>query len=428
MRLQPLLAIWLTAPLLAACSSSAPVDPSLPAWSKLQIESLRKWVAAAPRDALLLLDSGALDRALDDGDENSIRRAALDLSEKLANAHLHGCAGDAERAEWYMKDDGDSANLRARLSEVLLHEGNLDSFFAGLKPAHPGYAALRAAYVAETDPARRLTIARNMERWRWMPQSLGPDHVLVNVPAFEVYLWRQGAQAQTWRAVVGKTATPTPQLAATIKAVTFNPWWDVPTSIVQAGGSFSARRGYIVTRGRHIRQKPGPGNALGQMKVEMPNPYAIYLHDTPSKGLFGAATRTFSHGCVRVGDALSLAATLLEGVRTRDDIDILLGIKKPKDEERRISKPPPAPAPSEPPPIKTTTVRLGAELPVYIAYFTAAPRPDGTLGFMRDIYGRDAFITDPAKPGKACEVGGGPAAPPVVRGPVKNGDQGDPGP
>ena len=425
MKLQPLLTIGITAPLLAACSPGTPIDPNLPAWSKLQIESLRKSLAAAPQDALPQFDASPLDQALDEGDENTIRRTALDLSEKLAKAHLHGCAASEEREEWFMKDDDDSADLQGKIKAALLGDGNLEAFFASLKPAHPDYAALRSAYLAETDPARRLTIARNMERWRWMPQVLGSDYVLANVPAYEVYLWRQGAQAKSWRAVVGKTVTPTPQLNATITAVTFNPWWDVPKSIVDAGGSFSARGGYIRTKGGHIRQKPGPRNSLGQMKVEMPNPHAIYLHDTPSKGLFGAERRAFSHGCVRIGDPLSLAETLLKGVRTRNDIDILLGIKQPKETERRISRS--QPQPSEPPPIKTTTVRLPANLPVYIAYFTAAPRADGSLAFPQDIYKRDALIADPAKPGKACAYGPLPPRP-IKSEAAKKDSRDDPGP
>ncbi len=430
MKLQPFLSmsasIAVPMMLLTACSSSASVDPALPAWSKLQIDSLRKWATSAAEDALPQFGTGQLDRALDSGDETAIRQAALTLAEQLAKAHLRGCAGPEERAEWFMTDDGDGANLRGRLSDALLSGETLDGFFAGMRPAHPEYAALRQAYLAETDPGRRLTIARNMERWRWMPQMLGADYVLVNVPAFEVYLWRQGAAAQTWRAVVGKTATPTPQLAATITAITFNPWWDVPPSIVQAGGHFSGRRGYITTKGGHVRQQPGPGNALGQMKVEMPNPYAIYLHDTPSKGLFGAATRAFSHGCVRVADPLSLAAHLLEGVRTRSDIDALLRVRTRDEAHGRISRPPALPEASGSPTVKTSTVKLRADLPVYIAYFTAAPRPDGSLGFLPDIYGRDSLIFDPARPGKACS--GAAAQPPAVPKTATNGSQSDPGP
>ena len=417
--------------LLAGCSSSAPVDPSLPTWSKVQIESLRKWASSAAEDALPQFSTGQLDAALDSGDENAIRLRALELAEQLASAHLRGCAGPDERADWFMKDDADSANLHGRLVDALLGGASLDGFFAGLRPTHSDYAALREAYLAETDPARRLTLARNMERWRWMPQALGADYVLVNVPAFEVYLSRQGAPVKTWRAVVGKIATPTPQLSATITGVTFNPWWDVPPSITR-GGSFSARGGYVITRG-HVRQRPGPRNALGEMKVEMPNPYAIYLHDTPSKGLFGTEVRAFSHGCVRVADPLSLAAKLLEGVRSRSDIDLLLGKRDREEARGRISKMPPQPQsllqPSEAPPIKTSTVALHSSLPVYIAYFTAATRPDGSLALLPDIYGRDGRIIDPATPGKACNVGAvAVAQSPDLRKPGENGNQGDPGP
>lgn len=406
MHLLPILPMLASALLLAACSAGEPIDPNLPAFSKTQLDSLRQALAAAPQDALPRFDASPLDRALEDGSENAIRRAALALSEQLAKAHLHGCTAAAERSEWYIKDSDDSAALRSKIDQALLDEAKFESFFAGLNPAPPEYAALRSAYNAETDPARRLTLARNMERWRWLPRELGPNHVLVNVPAFEVYLRRSGEAEQTWRAVVGKKATPTPQLAASITAVTFNPWWDVPVSIVREGGSFSPRRGYIRTKRGHVRQKPGPFNSLGQIKVEMANSHAIYLHDTPSKGLFGAASRAYSHGCVRVGDPLTLAATLLEGVRSRDDIDILVGNKPPKGEEQRISRAPPSPAPSEPPPIKTATVKLPAALPVYVAYFTAAPRADGTLAFPRDIYGRDEVIPDPASAAKSCDSSG----------------------
>ena len=432
MHLPPVLPMLASSLLLAACSPTTPVDPNLPAFSKLHIESLRKALAAASQDALPSFDATPLDRALEDGDENSIRRAALALSEQLAKAHLHGCTAAAERNEWYIKDTDDSAGLRGQIDAALLGENQFEAFFAGLKPAHPDYAALRNAFNSEADPARRLTLARNMERWRWLPRELGPDHVLVNVPAFEVYLRRGGALAESWRAVVGKKSTPTPQLAASITGVTFNPWWDVPVSIVKEGGSFSARRGYIRTKRGHIRQKPGRYNSLGQMKVEMANPHAIYLHDTPSKGLFGAATRAYSHGCVRVGDPLDLAATLLDGVRSRDDIDILVGNKPRKEAAQRISRPPPSPQPGdEPPPIKTVTVKLPAALPVYVAYFTAAPRADGTLAFPGDIYGRDGTIGDPASSAKACDSSGitSTAPPPPALPKVgKNGSNRDTGP
>jgi hypothetical protein len=403
--------------LLAACGQAGSDDPAVPHWSKDQITSLRLWVKDAPLDALPLLSTGDLDAAgAKWGNGLEARRAATALAEKLATAHLRGCAAPEERVSWFMNDDADSAVLRGYLRQALDGGGNLDSFYDALRPASPDYAALRAAYLTETDPARRTLIARNMERWRWMPQHLGPDHVLANVPAFEVGLWRGGALTQSWPVVVGKTATPTPSLNARIKAVTFNPWWDLPRSIIEGQRGFSARHGYVTTRGGHVRQKPGPGNALGEMKIEMPNPYAIYLHDTPSKSLFAASYRAYSHGCVRVKDALGFAAAVLGGSKTRDDIDYLLGYRKVADlpgGQDLISRP----GDSQLTPdgkkirigeIRANTVRLPQEIPVYIAYFTASANPDGSLRFDKDLYHRDPMIGDPANPHRACGISSAP--------------------
>src|SRR3546814_1081190 len=114
-----------------------------------------------------------------------------------------------------------------------------------------------------------------------------------------------------WQVIVGKTKTPTPVFAAQVTGVTFNPWWEIPESIVaESVGKLvrtrpaeAARRGYVVQDGRY-RQRPGPQNALGRMKLMMPNPYSIYLHDTPAQSLFARDVRAFSHGCVREGGAL----------------------------------------------------------------------------------------------------------------------------
>ncbi len=390
---------------LGACNSAAPPDdPTLPKWSKSQIASLRQWVELAPREALPRFDVSALDKAAEGWDDVPRRRAATALAEQLGRAFLHGCAAPADRQDWHIDDSKDSADLRDRLVETLRQSDNLDALFNALRPDHPDYAALRAAYLAETEPARRTTLARNLERWRWLPQQLGQDYVFVNVPAFEVGLWKGGALAQSWPAIVGKTATPTPALNSTITAVTINPWWQVPKSIIDAGGRFSARGGYVRTRGGAIRQRPGPRNALGRMKVEMGNPYAIYLHDTPNRSLFGASFRAFSHGCVRVGDALDFASTLLEGMKTRDDIDVLAGVKSREEVRGLMSRPGQVSAKPADQMSKTVTVKLVAAMPVYIAYFTAAPRSDGSIGFLKDLYGHDSAIGDPANPDRACNA------------------------
>ncbi len=385
--------------LLAACSAAVPFDPAFPAWSKVQIASLRAALAAAPREALPLLDSGALDSALDSGDETAIRRAALDLATRLATAHLRGCTPPSARGGWMIEDAADAKEIGTQVREVIASGKTLDSFIAGLNPVHPDFVALTDAYAAEADPLRRLSLARNIERWRWMPQSLGEDFVLVNIPMFETALWRGGSLTKRWPVVVGKVTTPTPIFTATATAVTFNPWWEVPPSIVQeSGGRLSARRGYVRVNGRY-RQRPGPGNSLGKMKVAMANSHNIYLHDTPSQRHFGLAERAYSHGCVRVSDAIGFAATLLEATKSRSQINQIAGLT-PKPLALRSAAVPKEAEPA----VETTTVPLASGLPVYMAYFTVSRSADGNLAFARDVYGLDAAIPDPRDAGRQCSM------------------------
>lgn len=260
-----------------------------------------------------------------------------------------------------------------------LADGTLDTFFAMLRPVHSEYSALRAAYAKESDPARRLVIERNMERWRWMPRSLGTDYVLVNTAKFEADLWRGGERAGNWRVIVGKLSTPTPVFDATITGVILNPWWEIPDSIVRESvGSLVRRnpslaraRGYVWSDGRY-RQKPGPNNALGQMKLVMPNRFSVFMHDTPNKDLFDKEVRAFSHGCIRTGDAIGYAATLLEGVKTREEVDAIVQAGK------------------------TTQIDLSTPLPLYIAYFTAVSDGQGGVELLDDLYGRDSRIREVA--------------------------------
>ena len=293
-----------------------------PAWSTAEIAALRQWVAAAPRDALPALATTDLDRATGTSPA-AVDDAATALALRLARLHLLGCASSTSRAGWHIADTDSKIDVSRLLAQALASDAAgsaaaLDRFFAGLRPHHPEYAALRAAYATETDPARRHVLALNMERWRWMPLALGPNYILVNAAKFEVTLWRDGQLAGTWPVIVGKPRSPTPIFSATVTGVTFNPWWDVPANIVRESiGSLVRRhpalarqRGYVWGAGRY-RQRPGPANALGQMKLVMPNPYNVYLHDTPDKPLFAKDIRAFSHGCIRVGDALGFAATLI---------------------------------------------------------------------------------------------------------------------
>ena len=217
-----------------------------------------------------------------------------------------------------------------------------------------------------------------MDRWRWMPRTLGQRYLLVNVPSYEVTLWQDGQRIDRWRTVVGTARTPTNIFSDTVTGVILNPWWEIPTSIAREGISAMVRnnpraaaaRGYVYEQGRY-RQRPGPGNSLGQMKLVMPNDFAIFLHDTPARGLFENPARAYSHGCVRVNQALDFATALL---RARDGWDRA-------DTDAAVAT------------RATQTLELPAPVPVYISYFTVAPftASDGSspLRHYADIYGHD---------------------------------------
>lgn len=364
--------------LLAAAPLPAQAPAPAPRWSPAGLADLHKWVAAAPDDALPAPDASRLEAAERLGDGAAIDTAADALALKLATTHLTGCCG-ANHAGWHIVDTDRTADLSARIAAAV-SSGTLGAFFAGLAPKDPDYAALRSAYAQEKDPARRATLARNMERWRWLPQdpSQGAGrYLLVNTAAFEVRYW-SGDKLVDRRAVInGKVSSPTPIFAARVTGITFNPWWEIPANIVREGIGKLARtnpaaaraKGYVWSAGK-FRQRPGPTNSLGLMKLVMPNPFNIYLHDTPSKSLFARPVRAFSHGCIRVSDALGFTSVLLAPGSGRDVVNGIVASGE------------------------TTTVPVPASMPVYIAYFTAGLGPDGQVAFYPDIYKRDEKMGD----------------------------------
>jgi murein L,D-transpeptidase YcbB/YkuD len=232
------------------------------------------------------------------------------------------------------------------------------------------------------EPARlENTIVANMEMWRWMPHDLGRDRIEVNVPEFVVKVFHAGQPVAEHRVVVGKTSTPTPLFSNTMKYLIVNPVWNVPESIVQkefipkSGGD----PGYLESHGfdvsyRHgqlvVKQPAGAKNALGRIKFMFPNDYSVYLHDTPSKSLFAASKRAFSHGCVRVDQPFGFAESVLndgvpEGGKipwSQKRLQAMLG-----SSERYVYLPEP--------------------LPIHIEYFTAVV--DGETGHLElhdDVY------------------------------------------
>lgn len=346
-------------------------------WDRSAAQELLAYIPHVAQEGLDPADYGAdrLRTALAGSDDAALTQVATPIFLHLVSDLSGGAVRGRARVDWHMTDSTLDPAAQQRLLAQVAHGGGVEAALNGLLPTHPQYAGLRRALAntPASDTARRDLIRTNMERWRWMPRTLGARHVLVNVPAFTAALIDDGHVTARHRAVVGAIRTPTPQLNATITAVTLNPWWSVPQSIIRAqGGRFGG--GYQVTRseggGISVRQPPGPRNALGRVKIEMPNSMSIYLHDTPSQALFGRPARAFSHGCIRTQNVRDFAALLLEptGRWSRADIDRVI------DTGRNQQTP------------------LAHPVPVYIAYFTAAATSDGDVVSYADVYGRDAPV------------------------------------
>lgn len=221
--------------------------------------------------------------------------------------------------------------------------------------------------------ARIQQVSLGLERLRWLPPIGGARSIAVNLADFRLYLLDSGTVTFETEAVIGKELHETPMFVDTMTYVVINPVWNVPASIVKdeilpalAKDSTYLTRNHMERVGGQIRQLPGPWNSLGRFKFMFPNPYDIYVHDTPEKALFGRASRAFSHGCIRIRYPARLAELLL-GAQGWDP--------------RRIAA---TVAIGEP-----TVVPLEAPIPVRITYVTAFEGSDGTLQFRQDVYGRD---------------------------------------
>ena len=235
----------------------------------------------------------------------------------------------------------------------------------------------------------------SLERARWVFRDLVDDLLVVDIAGFKLHLVRDGVEIWSTPVQVGLPYHSTPIFKSQMTYLVLNPTWTVPPGILRRETLPKVRedQGYLVKEnmsvidasGRRIdpatldwdarfpysiRQEPGPNNALGRVKFMFPNPYMVYLHDTPSKSLFGKASRAFSHGCIRVQDPLRLAELLLEGSPEWDRAAI----------ERTLAT------------SKTTTVLLPEALTVMLLYWTAEVREDGTVAFKKDIYNRDPAV------------------------------------
>lgn len=262
-----------------------------------------------------------------------------------------------------------------------------------------GPETLVALNLSVEERIRQIEI--NLERWRWLSRDLGRRYLVVNIADFSLQMIEEGDVVLAMPVVVGTDDRRTPVFSAKMRYLDFAPYWNVPHTIlkedklplIKADLNYLASHHYeIVTRSRVIepiepktvdwegvtaenfpgmlRQKPGPWNALGQVKFMFPNKFHVYLHDTPERYLFDRKRRSYSSGCIRVKYPVDLALHLLHGQEDWDEQGI---------EEAMAAD-------------ETLRVILDEPLPVHILYRTTWVDAEGRLQFRNDIYEHDAIL------------------------------------
>jgi len=242
-----------------------------------------------------------------------------------------------------------------------------------------------------------------LERWRWVPEEFPQPPVVVNIPEFRLRTYDDvGRSVLSMNVVVGKALRhETPVFEKEMRFVVFRPYWNVPPSIqrselvpaIRRDVNYVAKHNYeIVTQDGHfvsagqasddvlqklksgklaIRQKPGPTNALGLVKLMFPNEYHVYLHSTPSQQLFARARRDFSHGCIRVEKPAELAAWVLKD-RPEWSLERVRAAMQGGEDNFQVN--------------------LTKPIPVLILYGTAVVDEEGRVHFFDDLYGHDAAL------------------------------------
>lgn len=401
----------------AACSHAPPRatdTPSAiePAWSRDAVEALVAIAAAAQAEGLPSYEAAVSElvelqaRSSTSAEDAAAFDSAADtLFLDLGRTFSQGAVDPARVDPAWRIARPAAANVSSSLARAR-DDAALVRALAMLLPQSVEYLALRAELgrvLAEPpgmlDDAGRLREHRiaslrvSLERWRWLPRELPTPRIEVRIAQFRAILYHTHAAPRVHNAIVGARTTQTPAFAAEINAITLNPTWTPPRSILTnellpsfaRDPSAASRGGYdaIDARGAivdpasvdwaarpfpyGVRQRAGATNALGRVKFEMSNPFDIYLHDTPNHALFAREQRALSHGCVRVDDALDLAAAVLTPDFSAASLEEAVETGQ------------------------TRSLPLAAPLPIYILYITAAS-VDGAAVYAEDIYERDGAV------------------------------------
>ena len=255
-------------------------------------------------------------------------------------------------------------------------------------------ATLRALDIPAAVRFRQL--ASSAQRLAGVDFPFGPRYVVVNIPSTAVDAVEDDRVVRRYTAIVGDVEHHSPQVQANIVAVNINPTWTVPMSIIKneiapkmlKDPSYLTRSRIRVLDGRGqevdprsvnwsseraanytLRQDSGAGNSLGSLRLSMPNPHAVYMHDTPTKNLFASDYRFLSHGCVRVQGVLDLAAWILDGASGPRMSKEQINAKIASGEREEV--------------------KLARPVPVVWAYMTGWASADGVVHFRDDVYGLD---------------------------------------
>jgi hypothetical protein len=234
----------------------------------------------------------------------------------------------------------------------------------------------------------------NLNRLRAL-QNTEENFLFVNIPEFKLHVVESRQEMETFNVIVGKTTTPTPVFSSTIEKVITNPYWTVPKSIlndmlhkIRKDSTYLEKNGYYVINGReqlvdistidwnsgdplgtkyYLRQKSSPSNALGLLKFIFPNEYNVYIHDTPSRGLFNQTNRTFSYGCIRLENPDKLAQYLTDKYFSEEVLNIKSIISSQQSRE----------------------INLQQKVGVHIQYITCSGKENSDMEFYSDIYNLD---------------------------------------
>lgn len=224
---------------------------------------------------------------------------------------------------------------------------------------------------------RLMEILLNMDRMRWLPQKPEGNLIIVNLPEFMLHVYDGKSKVFDMVVVVGRVGNNTMMFNGDLNQVIFSPYWNVPQSIIKNEilPAIARNPNYLANKnmeqiGGNIRQRPGPGNALGKVKFIFPNSFNMYFHDTPSKSLFSQDKRAFSHGCIRLSEPQKMAEWLLRNYPEWPKEKIVSAMNQTSER----------------------AVKLKEAIPVFIIYYTAWVDDDGQLNFRDDVYQHDSEL------------------------------------